>query len=1032
MRRLLLLLFISLIGSQIAFAQAKRITGNVLSSDDGTPVPGVSVSVKGTTIGTITDANGAYELNVPQSAQSIIFSFVGLKTKEMPITGTQINVSLESDVIGVDEVLVVAYGTSKRSSYTGSAQSVKSDELVGLSTSESVDKMLAGKVSGVRVSSSTGAPGASGEVQIRGVGSINASTTPLYVIDGVPMETGMYGYTGFSTDLLSTLNPEDIESMTILKDAAAASLYGSRAANGVVLITTKQGMTGKTVFNFKFSYGTSETAMNKTYQPMSGDQYIEYAHDALIGAYLYYYEPGLYPTDPGYRDPAVLARAEEYATQDPDGGYYGIATPNANTNWRDVIYKTGSTVDYQFSAQGGNDKTTFYTGVGYNKIKGIIIGSNFDRYSGRLNLNHKANKWLDFSISEMLSHTNQNGYGDQTDQEQGIANMAPMAMIFTMNPTQPVYDANGNPNQNAGMGNVPNPLTALIGTGARTDQTYLVQRYRSMTNAKVNMKILPVFTIRSTFGVDFSDTKSMIWWAPESTDGEAYDGLGDHLTYTTISKNASIIGEFEKSFKNHNIKAIGGFEAEGLTFRTLQASSENYSTYKLPELSNGQPLGTGSEVSSSNLLSYIGNLNYNYDNKYYASASIRSDGSSRLGKNNRWGNFWSVSAAWRLSQEDFMSSAKWISDMKIRASYGTNGTLPTDYYGHLGLYAFDSGYGSESAIYIKQPNNDDLSWEKSQNMNVGFDVSLFDRVTMTVEYYNKLSKDLLMQVPLTYLTGFETSWQNIGELSNKGIEIEIHSNNLVKKDFRWTTDFNLTTISSIVEKLPDGEDILQGDGGMFLLREGESINSFYLPTWAGVDPECGMPQFYLDPENSDELTYFRNEAKQAIQGKAIPDVMGGMTNTLSFKGFELSFLLTYQFGGSLFDYPGYFFHHDGVRLGSFNVEEDVENNWWKQAGDNTKFPRPVGWNGDRPDRWSSRHILSTDHIRLKDINLSYTLPKSLAKKLYLSNIKVYVTGNNIWTWAKEDTIEPEVTLNGYRTVDTPITKNYLFGINVEF
>jgi len=388
--------------------------------------------------------------------------------------------------------------------------------------------------------------------------------------------------------------------------------------------------------------------------------------------------------------------------------------------------------------------------------------------------------------------------------------------------------------------------------------------------------------------------------------------------------------------------------------------------------------------------------------------------------------------AWRLSEESFLADAEWLNDFKIRASYGTNGTLPTDYYAHLGLYAFNSGYGSESAIYITQPDNAHLSWEKSDNLNFGFDLSVVDRVTASVEYYYKKSRDLLMQVPLTYLTGFETSWQNIGALTNKGLEIELHSNNVLQKDFKWTTDFNFTTISAIINKLPDGDDILRGDGGMYLLREGESISTFYLPTYVGVNPENGMAQFYLDPENSDELTYYRALAKPEIQGKAIPDIMGGLTNTLTYKGFQLSFLFTYQLGGSLFDYPGYFFHHDGVRLGSFNLAKNVENNWWKQPGDIVDNPRPVGWNADRPDRWSSRHILSTDHIRLKDITLSYTLPKDVSGKLYMSNVRLFVNGNNLWTLAKEDTIEPEVTLNGYRTVDTPITKNLTFGINVEF
>ncbi|HPF52327.1 MAG TPA: TonB-dependent receptor [Draconibacterium sp.] len=1031
MKKLLLFVVALVIGVCTIYAQAKQITGTVTSSDDGSPIPGVSVVIKGSSLGTITNADGEFSLNVPEN-EILVFSFVGMKTLEVQVTSqTVYNVKMENDVIGVDEVLVVAYGTTKRSSYTGSAQKVDSDELVGVTTSESVDKMLSGRVSGVRVSSTTGAPGASGEIQIRGVGSINSSTTPLYVIDGIPMETGVFGYTGFSSDLLSTLNPEDIKSITVLKDAAAASLYGSRAANGVVLITTKTGESGKTRYNFKATVGTSQTAMNKVYQPMSADQYIDYVNDALIGAYLYWYEPGLYPGDPGYQDPEVLARAIAYVQEDPDGGKWGITSPSANTNWRDVIYNTGKSQDYQFSSSGGGEKTNFYTSLGLNQIDGIVAGSDFTRYTGRLNLNHKSNDWLEFGIKQLLSHTNQNGYGDQSDQEQGIGYTSPLSMTFEMNPTQPVYNEDGTLNQNAGMGNVNNALEILEPSGAATDQTYNVKRYRSLSNANVNMKILPFLSLRSTFGLDYSDSKTFIWWAPQSVDGEVHNGLGQMLTYTTIVKNASFIADFNKEFKKHSVQVLGGYEAEGLTYKTMEGVAENYSTYKLPDLSNGQELSVGSSSSSSNLMSFLGNMNYNFDNKYYVSASIRSDGSSRLGTNTRWGTFWSTSGAWRISQEGFLS-AEWLDDFKIRASYGTNGTLPIDYYAHMGLYSFASGYGSESAIYIIQPDNADLSWEKSYNMNVGIELGLFKRISASAEYYHKKNKDLLMQVPLSYLTGFETSWQNIGELTNKGIEIEIHSTNIIRGDFKWNTDFNFTTISAIVDKLPNGDEIISGDGGMYLLREGESINTFYLPTYAGVNPENGMAQFYLDPDNSDELTYYRALAKPTIQGKAIPDFMGGISNTFTYKGFEFSFLFTYQYGGSLFDYPGYFFHHDGVRLGSFNLAKDVENNWWKQPGDIVDNPRPVGWSGDRPDRWSSRHVLSTDHIRLKDISLTYNLPKSIAQKMYMSNVQLRVSGNNIWTWAKEDTIEPEVTLNGYRTVDTPITKNFLFGINVEF
>ncbi|MBR8537209.1 TonB-dependent receptor [Carboxylicivirga sediminis] len=1023
--------FLVILGLQSVLAQTTNVTGTVTDATDGSPIPGVSVFVKGTTIGTVTTPDGTYTLSVPNDAPAVVFSFVGMTTQEIAYTGqTVINAAMQSDAVDVDEVIVVAYGTAKKSSFTGSASNVKTEKILSSKT-ESVDKALAGKVSGVRVASTTGDPGASGEIQIRGIGSISGSTQPLYVIDGVPVTTGDFG-ARVSSNILSTINPDDIESMTILKDAAAASLYGSRAANGVVIITTKKGKSGDTRFNLKVSQGWSEMATD-SYKMMSGVDYAQYHKAALEGYYLQG-EKALVPGQPNYGDATIQADAKAWAESkymDPSWSY--VSEERNGADWRDIIYDGGSDQDYQFSASGGNEKTDFYASVGIKKVEGIVRNRNFDRYSTTLNVNNKARKWLDLSFKTQLSYTEQEGRGDQSDQGQGISTASPLSMLYSSNPTMDAYNEDGTLNMDASFNaRVQNPIHALSPKEASvTNKTY-----RALNNIAAKVQILPELSFKSTNSVDYVSVKSFNYWGPNSIDGASLNGLGEKQDNEVITMTSTNMFNYMKTFNEvHNVNGLLGFEVQDYKNNYVFASASDYSTDKLPELGNAQPREVSSGFYNRFMISYIGNVNYNYADKYYLAASVRSDESSQLGADNRQGTFYSGSASWRFSQEDFFKN-EIITDGKVRFSYGTNGALPTGSYSHLGLYYFGGAYGGAPAIYLDQVANNDLGWEKSQNINLGLDLTFFQRFTFTAEYFNKYTKDLLLNVPASYLTGVSSSLQNYGEISNSGLEFEFHGQDVLKSQVRWDVDLSLATLKAKVEKLPGGEDIILGDGNLYLYRENEDLYTFYLPTYVGVDPQSGLGQFLIDPSKpatDDNMTYVYSEAGRGPQGASYPTISGGFSNTFTWKGISLNVLMTYQFGGQLFDYPGYFSHHDGVRNFSFNLHEDVAGNYWQKPGDVVDNPRPVIGSSLRSDRWSTRHLHSTDHIRLKEVSLNYNLPKDWYQKIGVDNVSVSFNVNNLaYLYAATKDMELEVSLNGYRTVDTPLARTYSFGVNVGF
>ena len=995
----------------MASAQNLTVTGSVTDAE-GFPMEGAAVVVKGTSSGTTTNPEGRFELSVPQDA-ILVASYIGYISQEMKVGGEHtINFVLLEDSAYLDDVIVVAYGSMSKSDFTGSASQVSGDR-IAQSSAESVDKGMIGKISGVRVASSTGDPGSAGSVQIRGVSSISAGTSPLYVVDGVVISSSTEGdlNVGYkSMGILNTLNPDDVESVTVLKDAAAASLYGSRAANGVILITTKRGRQGKTTVTYSGEAGVSNMAVSRALKMMDGPQFISYLKAAGDNAFA---------INPAY---SYGYTGDEIASM--------VAGPSGktSTDWTKEVFRTAFQQNHQLSLTAGTDKTKVYAGLGYTDTDGIVIGSYFERFSGRVNVDHKVNQWLNVGIRQMLSFTSAKGHSDQSSQAQGMGYATPLGVLIQSDPTASVKNPDGTWNEYVSWsGQTGNPHI-LFDSDTEYNKTHTM---RSLSNLDLELKFTDYLSLTNTFGYDYIDNKQYLWWAPSSIDGAALNGLSAEYIFQTSDLTNSTLLRFRDSYGSHNVSALAGYEVADHRVRYTYAGANNYPNDKLNALSVGQMYGVSGASYRSFMASVLANVNYDYDNRYYASASFRRDGSSRLGPDSRWANFWSVSAAWRLSGEPFMQAvSRLFSDFKIKASYGTNGNLPSGYYTYKGLYSASGGYGVGSAIFWSNPENDSLGWEKSRNFNVGFDWNMFNRLDLAVEYYNKYTSSLIFDMPASAVTGFSSYTANVGNLLNEGVEMEVGAQIVDLLNFSWAVNFNFTWQRSVVKNLPnDGADIPYGDGSMYIHREGASMYSFYLPVWKGVNPETGLGEFWIDPsDHSKGVTNFYTEAGNAIVGKAMPDVLGGFSTNMVFLDglLDLSFLISYQFGGSLFDYPGYFTHCDGFRAASMNAAADAADYWTPDNRD-AAYPMPIMNNPYRWDRFSSRLIKSTDNIRMREIALGCNIPV----KRYVERLRVYVKANNpFMIWSAVPDIDPDVAINGYRTVDVPVTKSFTIGLNI--
>ena len=1017
--KILLAILISLC-YQPLLAQNKEIKGIVTSAEDGEPLIGATISVKGNEAqGVVTDIEGKYILQIPNSDCTLVVAYLGMKTQELKAPSSGIlNISLEAESMNLDEVVVTGYGNFSKSSFTGSANTLRADMMKNIPVM-TVEQKLQGMTTGVNITSSSGQPGANQSIRIRGMGSFNASQEPLFVIDGVPVTSGSLSTGGADaaymnnskTNIMSTLNPSDIENITVIKDAAAASLYGSRAVNGVILITTKQGKAGRTQVSLNIAGGFSDAAVD--FRPtLSGDQRYELLYEGLYN----------YALDKQMKSPS------EYAGQEI--GKYAYVPELGYTDWRKELLRTAIHQNYEASVSGGNERTTFYASLGYNSQEGLAKNSSLDRYSARLNMSQKVGKYGEVGANVMFTQMNQ-----EMNEERGSSINPFLDVAMLMNPSMTIRDKDGN-YVGAYPGTTLNPLRDILTDYNRTRMT------RMFSTGYASIEPLKGLKLKETLSYDYTIQKDSRYFNPLSAAGpksgsDAQTSKG-FIEYGKLISSTSLNYVHTFNYKHH-LDVLAAYEIE--SYQTDKASGERSrlpSNSNLVEPDNASVLNSFiSSTQAYRMLSYLSRLNYDYDDRYYIAGSFRRDGSSRLSPKNRWGNFWSVSGMWHLSNESFMKPIKHIlSDVKIRASYGVNGNQPGSLYGYMGLYTYGQSYMGGFGSYESSLANPNLKWEKNYNLNIGLDLAFLSRIFLSIEYYNRDTKDLLYSLPISATTGFTNYLSNVGQLNNKGVELELRTINFATPHFNWSTVLNLSHNSNKIISL-NGQLEQSIEGTWFIHKVGLPYHTFYVKEFAGVDPQNGDALYYTNTLNKDgsysrEITNDISKA-QAIPYKSVnPKISGGLTNILNYKQLDLSFTLTYSLGGYSFDKLGTYIENGTTNIytSKYNLPAYAMDRWQK-PGDQTDVPRFV-YNQSASDNNSSRYIHSTDHLRLKNLTLGYTLPREWTRKVMVNKARFYFSGSNLLTWAKWKQYDPETPVNGEVFCEAPPMRTFSFGVQLTF
>lgn len=989
-------------------SKKKRVTG-VVKDVMGEPLIGANVVEKGrSTNGVITDFNGKFTLEVDESA-SLVVSYIGYLAQDIPTKGKgDFHIVLKEDANTLDEVVVTGYGDFKKATYTGSASVLTTEKLEALPV-VSVGQMIESNIPGISVVAGTSSqPGAKTTLRVRGIASMNASTEPLYVLDGVPIPSyDLSNFTSMSEaggmGVIETLNPADIESITVLKDAASASLYGAKGANGVVLITTKKGKEGKLRVNMAAKYGITDFAY--TYRPlMGGEERRELIHEGLVNFQL----------DKGVSE----QEAQQYADANID--QYAKRLSQGYSDWESALFKKGYQQDYNLSASAGNQNSSFIGSLGYTKQTGVSLNSEMERFTGRVDASNKYKK-VEFGMNASFSWTK-----NVHLPEGKFYGSAIYASKVNLTPSTPIYNEDGTYASGYRENNGYNPvLEAEV-------NDYYARTVRAMGTAKIAYNVWDNLKISSVFTVDYSLTKDFFFQSPEGRDGATYQGRGrmqmtDRMRYTSQNNLT-----YSKTFGKHSVSAVAAFEVMKYDYEDLYAAKKTYGQDINTSLGNAaDPIDADQKLQEDALMSYVASVNYSYGDKYYASFSFRRDGSSRLSPDTRWGNFWSLSASWRLSQEKFMQSLKSVlSDLKLRASYGVNGNLPSSYYGYQSTYTTGAFYNGKPSPWESTLGNEELTWEKNYALNLGLDIGLFSRVNVSLDWYMRTTKDLLMSKQLNSISGFSSLLTNVGQMRNTGVELEVRSNNIKTKDFSWTTAFNLSHNKNKILKLADLPWFVDG---RYVRKEGYPFNTIYLREYAGVDPETGSALYY-DNQQDENGNYTKNKVTDPGQASPIPlkditpTISGGFMNTFNYKFIDLSFNLSYSFGGYSYDNASYILQDDGYSVISNKSTEQRRR--WQKPGDITDVPRFVYGNKKGGNYNSSRAIHSTDHIRLKSLILGLNAPKAWLQKLGIGNARIYFSGTNLLTWAAYGQYDPE--MSGVVGFYSPPLKTYAFGLELKF
>ncbi|MCH5318196.1 MAG: TonB-dependent receptor [Paramuribaculum sp.] len=1003
MKKLFLLLMIVAVSSISALAQNITVKGTVLEASDQEPVAGATVMAKGTDIGTSTDANGNFTLSVPANCKKLVVTFIGMHAQEVDVK-PQVTVYMEEDNNLLDEIVVTGYGQTRKAAFTGAA-SVIDGEVVDRKSEVNFVKSLEGQVTGFQYNNSTSMPGQWGSVYIRGMGTLSSNSQPLYVIDGIPVnsEYDSMGSNNNYFDPMAAYNPADIESITVLKDAAATAIYGSRAANGVIVITTKKGGTGTLNITFETRQGFN-TVANNNMKYANAQQMLQYVANAYSARYPQF----------SYDDAYEAWKEEFIEGYDWDGV--------SSYDWIKAIRRKGYYADYNLAVNGTSGKTNYYISLNYNDATGIVIGSSNKRYGGRVNV-ESTYKWLQVGLNASYSQSENNAFSQSTG---GSFSNPSVAAVSNLTPFDKIYNEDGS------YANVAyyNPLALwdkkLGDLNRVTNKTFVGNPW-----LKIN---LPYgFWAKTNFGYNSMDQREYDYWsAVYNPQGMDYNGLGQmYISNTTLMTWTNTIGwnhsygenhidillgqEMQKEMYQYDYYAKSDFPlaAQGMRDMTTAASEEGSEYYK----------------AESRLASYFGDAHYDYDNRYFLSASLRRDGSSRFGSNHRWGTFWSVGAKWRLSQEKWLEGNTTLTNADIRASYGTVGNQGIGYYAARGYYAAGFNYKQSPGIAPGNIANPNLTWETSKKFDVGFDLSFKSRWHFTFDFYNDDTDNALYSVPLSMTTGMTGSMKNIGKIRNSGVEFGFNGNAFYTNDVMINVFANLTWNKNKVIKLADGSI----EGTYTIIEEGRPYRQFLMKEYAGVNPDNGRPLYYLN-ETGDETTESYAEAAKRYVGSAEPKVFGAFGVNGNAYGLDYSIQFNYRIGSKVFDsghaYTGW--GGSGVRT----PLEVVVTDSWSPENPTAKYPRPIYGdpNNDVTGNNSSRWLMSGDYLRLSNVTIGYTLPQKLTRKAFIEKLRIYLTADNVYTWTGKDFTgyNPDTYASGIIAWQYPAVTTFTGGLQLTF
>ena len=978
--------------------QTGKIKGTIVDSKTGEPVIGASVKVKGTKLAAVTDLNGEFELNTHANA-TLQISYVGFKETEVKASNGM-KISLEEDTEALEEVVVVGYGTQKKESLTGAMANIKGEKLKDI-TSATVENMLNGKVSGVYVAPGSGRPGSTGAIIIRGQTSINGATAPLWVVDGVIVGNSA-----------GDLNPDDIETMTVLKDAASTAIYGSEGANGVVVVTTKQAKHEKMSISLSAKAGLS-TLNRGNLEMMDGAEFYDY-----------------------YKS-FQNVESVNFPRWNED-------LRNSNFDWFKLAKKTGSTQDYNLTLNGGSQNIQSMFTLGYFKEEGAVKGYDMNRYSTRIKVVYKPYEWLTIKPNISGSRTN------DKDKQYSVGAM------YSMMPWDSPYDENGNlvPNYYAGWVNskATNYLNDLAAGDYSTSTTYDLSG-----GLDFDIQIAPWLTFSSVNNYSYYNSQTHGYYDPKSSSGEGVNGRTTEYNYTSTRRYTNQLLRFKKSWGKHNVNALLAYEFNDyeMKYTDVYATGfisgfEDFMTAAKPEMANGYRTAWAKQ-------SYFTQWRYDYDSRYYGELSLRRDGRSNFGSNNRYGNFFSVSGAWNINNESWFK-ADWVDQLKLRAAFGSVGNVPTSLYPSYSLYSVGATYNENPGALISQIGNKDLTWEKTYTTGVGVDASFWqNRLHATLDYYIKNTSNILYQVPVTGLVGVTSIWKNIGKMRNTGIEFTVGGDIIRTKDLTWNVTANISHNSNELRDLYKQRDangnyvvkpVLISDGTSIagtaqrILEIGEPVDTYYMKEWAGVNPEDGKPQWYMDDANGNKVvTDSYSKASYYKCGKASPDVYGSFSTSLFYKNFDLQANFGYSLGGQIYSYYRQEFDSDGAYAGDRN-QMKLQKGWsrWEKPGDIATHPRAMYNNQDKGNLASSRYLESSDYLKLRSLTLGYNFD---LKKYGIQTLRLSVSGENLFTITDYSGVDPElpagtndkgvlsVTNTGGTSV-YPAVRKFMLGVNLTF